>query len=92
VDTSHLVSLLDSAGIDQRDYRILRDWPDDGLHLVRDGDQWEIHFHERGERFDIQTFDSEDAACVEFLRRMLEFHRLAGELRARPNDSASDYA
>ena len=59
----------------------MTEWPEDRLHLVREGEIWEIHSHERGGRFDVETFDSEDSACVSFLRRMLLLHQAAAGKR-----------
>ena len=75
--------LLDAAGFRPEDYRVGLDWPDDGLHLVREADLWEIHFHERGGRFDVETCASEDDACVQFLLQMLNLRKATGSDRRR---------
>jgi hypothetical protein len=74
VNTAQLVSILDAAEIDPRSYRIREGGRDDGLCLMLEDGRWRVFFSERGERRDIQGYESEDEACVEFLRWIFRLH------------------
>jgi hypothetical protein len=79
LNTSQLLSILDTAGMDPRDYRVLRDGTDDGLYLLHEEGRWTIFWSERGGRSDVEHYDSEDEACVTFLRRIMRLNKMAAE-------------
>lgn len=44
----------------------------EALCLVRAGGEWEVFISERGDRYETRVFDSEDAACTFFLKRIFQ--------------------
>jgi hypothetical protein len=40
---------------------------DDTVTLHRTGDGWEVYYSERGQKYDVRTFLTEDEACRHFL-------------------------
>jgi hypothetical protein len=44
----------------------------EALTLLQEGPIWKVFIPERGTRHEERAFDSEDAACVYFLKRIFE--------------------
>lgn len=44
----------------------------EALCLLQEGGRWRVFLSERGRRHEEHDFESEDAACVYFLRRIFE--------------------
>ena len=42
------------------------------LCLLAEGQTWKVFLSERGSRFEERAFNSEDAACVYFLKRLFQ--------------------
>jgi hypothetical protein len=49
----------------------------EALCMLRLGGTWQVFLSERGQRYEEQTFETEDGACVYFLKRVLELSRSA---------------
>jgi hypothetical protein len=47
----------------------------EAISLVPWGQSWQVFSSERGVRYEERTFDTEDAACVEFLKRLFALVR-----------------
>jgi len=47
----------------------------ESLCLLAFGQTWKVFISERGARVEEQDFDSEDAACVYFLKRIFQLAR-----------------
>jgi hypothetical protein len=47
----------------------------EALCLLAFGQTWKVFVSERGARDEERSFDSEDAACIYFLRRLFELTR-----------------
>jgi hypothetical protein len=47
----------------------------EALSLVPWGQSWQVFLSERGVRYEERTFDTEDAACIDFLKRLLALSR-----------------
>ncbi len=47
----------------------------EALCVVAHGQCWHVFLYERGERFEEQAFESEDAAAVYFLKRLFQLWR-----------------
>lgn len=81
MNASELISILDYAEVDPRSVRILDSGVDDALCLTHESQRWQVYYSDRGQRFDVEEFDTEDAACVAFLQRFFRSRsaaRLAG--------------
>ena len=89
MNISQLLSILDAAEIDPRSYGLLQGSNDDGLYLLKVGSRWELFFSERGHRYDVLTYESEDEACVAFLQRIMELH-VAGSRVTQSSPSPED--
>ena len=44
----------------------------EALCVIAWGQQWQVFLQERDERYEFHEFDSEDAACVYFLKRIFQ--------------------
>ena len=70
MNRTELRQALDEAGFSPMDYRLPPDKPDDNTFcLERRGKVWLVYHLERGTRFELRRFNTEDAACEYFLRR-----------------------
>ena len=47
----------------------------ESLSLLAFGQTWKVFLSERGERYEEQSFDSEDEACIYFLKRLFTLAR-----------------
>ncbi len=47
----------------------------EALCLLAIGETWHVFLSERGQRHEQRIFDSEDAACVYFLKRIVQLTR-----------------
>jgi hypothetical protein len=45
--------------------------PDDGFAVGREGAQWRVYYSERGGRYNVEKFPTEDEACRRMLALML---------------------
>ena len=60
---------LELARVDPTTYSLEGD-RHEALCLLASGQTWIVSASERGTRYDERSFDSEDDACVEFLKRV----------------------
>jgi len=65
--------LLRTAKVDPTTYYIGGS-RDSRFCLVHEGPQWAVFTGERGGRFEEARYESEDDACVDFLRRVLKYN------------------
>lgn len=63
---------LDKHNVPRFEYSILpTSLPDERLCLVQlDNEKWQVFFSERGNKFDLVEFNSEDEACKYFLNEL----------------------
>lgn len=47
----------------------------EALCLLAHGQKWQVFLSERGDRYEEVTFDTEDEACVYFLKRLFRLWR-----------------
>jgi hypothetical protein len=47
----------------------------EALCLLAHGQEWQVFLSERGDRYEEVTFDTEDEACVYFLKRLFRLWR-----------------
>jgi hypothetical protein len=47
----------------------------EALCLLSRGQEWQVFVSERGERVEERTFETEDAACTYFLKRLFQLSR-----------------
>lgn len=66
--------IVESARVDPT-YFSLDGERHEALCVLAKGQQRQVFLSERGERYEEQTFDSEDAACVYFLKRLFRLWR-----------------
>jgi len=67
---AELKEVLDAEGINKADYRIDEPPGESTWCLKKQGKVWLVYWFERGERFDLQRFSSEEAACEYFLNQL----------------------
>ena len=67
-------AIAEAARVDPRMYSFDSE-RHDALCLLAFGQTWKVFVSERGSRDEERSFDSEDAACVYFLRRLFELTR-----------------
>jgi hypothetical protein len=70
VDTEALRAELDRLGIDPSRYSLKGGALEDGFAMKREGRRWIVYYSERGGRYDIEKFTTEDAACRWLLSRL----------------------
>ena len=71
MNTSELLKELQALGIPSSWYLIGdKGITDDKTVLRLIDNQWTVYFCERAEKYELKTFESEDAACNELLSRM----------------------
>lgn len=46
--------------------------PNDAMCLNQRGKIWEVYYSERGGKFDLQVFHTEEEACESFYNRLME--------------------
>jgi hypothetical protein len=63
----HLVK----ENIDEFAYSLTGGLPGDRYVLSEDGDAWSVYYSERGSRWDIKRFQTEDEACTYLLQTLL---------------------
>jgi hypothetical protein len=63
---NELKNALVAEGIRSMYYSLEGGLPDNALCLSYEKNIWIIYYSERGQRFDIEEFESEEAACEEF--------------------------
>jgi hypothetical protein len=56
-------------------YYSLDDERHESLCLLLHGRKWEVLVSKRGDRYEEVTFDTEDKACVYFLKRLFQLWR-----------------
>ncbi len=74
MNVDDLGELLCRAHVDPT-YYLLFGGSDEGLCILPEGQTWRVFISERGQRLEEMSFDTEDAACVYFLKRLLELRR-----------------
>jgi hypothetical protein len=67
-----LQAVLDEKGIRRRSYSLDGRFADDCYCIERTAGGWAVFYAERGNRNDEKWFHTEDAACAELLRRILD--------------------
>lgn len=66
-----LRSVLAEGGYDPKGFRIL-DAPDESTWCIRkQGKIWLVFYFERGTKWELQRFKSEDSACEYFLNKVV---------------------
>ena len=66
--------IVESARVDPT-YFSLDGERHEALCLLAHGQSWQVFLSERGERYEERVFDSEDEACVYFLKRLFRLWR-----------------
>jgi hypothetical protein len=66
--------ILGSAQVDPTYYSLDGD-RHEALCIVAAGQTWQVFLSERGQRYEEQTFSSEDEACTWFLKRLFQLWR-----------------
>lgn len=74
VTIAELQEILALAQVDPT-YYSFDSSPHEALCMLRQGGTWLVFLSERGKRYEEQTFETEDRACVYFLKRVLELWR-----------------
>jgi hypothetical protein len=70
-----VAEILARAEVDPTCYS-LNGGSDEALTILQVGPIWKVFIQERGDRHEERTFESEDDACVYFLKRIFElWHR-----------------
>jgi hypothetical protein len=67
MNMADLAAELQRLGIDPARYSLHGGLPNDGFAIGREGKRWRVYYSERGGRYNIEKFPTEDEAC----RRML---------------------
>jgi hypothetical protein len=75
VTVDDLDEVLRAAEVDPSAYHLYGS-SDEGLCILPEGQAWKVFMSERGSRSDDRTFNTEDEACVYFLKRIFQlWHR-----------------
>jgi hypothetical protein len=74
VKVDDLGELLIRAHVDPTCYHLFGG-SDEGVCILPEGQTWKVCISERGQRLEEMSFDTEDDACVYFLKRILELRR-----------------
>ncbi|HEY9390461.1 MAG TPA: hypothetical protein VIR27_11955 [Mycobacteriales bacterium] len=70
MDIEELKRVLDAEGFNPLDYRIAEEPDESTLCLEVRRRLWMVYYFERGRRYDLKRFSSEEAACANFLCRI----------------------
>lgn len=70
VNIRDLQAELDRLDIDPSRYSLNGGTPEDGFAMTREGSRWIVYYSERGGRYDIEVFTTEDAACRRLLSHL----------------------
>ena len=91
MDTGDLRVELDRLGIDPSRYSLKGGRPDQGFAMKREGRKWIVYYSERGGRYDIEKFTTEDAACRWLISRLTgaDFHLEGPTDRPQHNSDAA---
>ncbi len=71
MNKEELKKALDKEGIHPHYYSLngLQGGPYDGTSILdKEGNKWLVYYFERGEKWDMHVFDTEDEACRFFLK------------------------
>jgi hypothetical protein len=72
VDIALLKAELDRLGVDPSRYSVKGGRPEDGFAIKREGRRWIGYYSERGGRYQVEKFLTEDAARRWLLDRLTE--------------------
>jgi len=73
MNTVELIKKLRSKGVPDSFYNINGTGEiDQRMCMEYVHDKWLVYFSERGRKFDIESFDTEEQACVEIYSRLVE--------------------
>ncbi len=72
LDVGVLQLILDQEEVDPYLYRI-GGYADESLCIEKIDGKWAVYGGDRGERFDVSLYDSEDEACRAFLERIEDY-------------------
>jgi len=73
MDRSLLKKILDERGIPKNYYNLdMKGEVDQKVCLVYEAPDWLVYYSEKGKKFDITKFKSEDDACYDVLKRLTE--------------------
>lgn len=79
MDLTDLAAELQRLGMDPERYSLRGGLPDDGFAIGREGKRWRVYYSERGGRYNIEKFPTEDEACRRMLALMVNtFAKPAG--------------
>ena len=84
VNARELQAALDQLGIDPSRYSLKGGTPEDGFAMKREGTRWIVYYSERGGRYSIEKFTTEDAACRYLLSRLTGTDFNLSDPRATP--------
>ena len=68
---SELSVRLQQENIPDRAYSLSGGFANDTFCIETTGDGWDVYYTERGEKFDVEHFSSEDAACNRLFERIM---------------------
>lgn len=73
MNREELKKALDEAGVHSHYYSLngLQGGPYDGTSILeKEGNKWLVYYFERGRKWDLQYFNTEDEACRYFLQKL----------------------
>ena len=76
MNREELKEVLDKEKIDPHYYSLdgLAGGPYDNVMILeKEGSRWLVYYYERGEKWDIHVFETEDEACKLLLQRILRY-------------------
>jgi hypothetical protein len=74
---SELERKLDEIKVPEEVYSLLKGGlPNEQMCIVKNIDNWEIYYSERGRKTGIKIFEDEDSACNYFFEKMKKYSRL----------------
>jgi hypothetical protein len=71
MNMAELAAELQRLGMDPARYSVRGGLPDDGFAVGREGKKWRVYYSERGGRYNVEKFPTEDEACRRMLALML---------------------
>lgn len=71
MNREQLKAILDGLNVPESMYSLADGLPGDGLVMGQDRHTWIVLDQEKGERYNIVHFDTEEEACAEFYQRMI---------------------
>jgi hypothetical protein len=74
VNVQDLIEILTNAEVDPTYYH-LHGSSEEGLCILAEGQTWKVFLSERAARYEECAFDTEDDACVYFLKRIFQLWR-----------------